>query len=79
MSRWPRGIDAAYLQHESDERLRRVLALDVRYGSCAKPARPVRVTYNGIEYIIVDGIGARVDGGDPGDEHPHRSPMGGEP
>lgn len=42
MSRWPRGIDAAYLEHEHRERMRRVLALDVRYDSCAAPA-PVRV------------------------------------
>lgn len=27
MSRWPRGIDAAYLEHESNERYRRVEAV----------------------------------------------------
>jgi len=41
MSRWPRGIDAQYREHESNERMKRILALDVRYGNCAPRSEPV--------------------------------------
>ncbi len=40
MSRWPRGIDAAYLKHEGEERMKRVLAIRVAYGCFADQILP---------------------------------------
>lgn len=64
MSRWPRGLDAAYLEHETQQRLERVLALRPH------PRRlTARISFEGREYIVTPkGAMARVDGGDPGDE-----------
>lgn len=36
MSRWPRGIDAAYRKHEGEERMKRILSVRVAYGCFAE-------------------------------------------
>lgn len=41
MSRWPTGITAAYLRHESDERLRRVLEMTKRRMAAYERERPL--------------------------------------
>jgi hypothetical protein len=64
MSRFPRGLDAAYLQHEHEERMRRVLAI-----APGRPSQPLRIVFEGRELLALpNGAIARVDGGDPGDE-----------